>query len=150
MSESKASNKRELFLSRFQARFVHDPADGLDEKGRKSQEPDRVVGLLDTKAFNHPAIAQKGLRQSPFSDGRVLYPFLIVEAKSEKGSTGFQSIETQTAFPIRTLLKLQHDLSTATGSDLKPLVWFLANQGDQWRVYGSVLDDSQWVCFPKG
>jgi hypothetical protein len=88
---------------------------------------------------------REGLRRSPFGDGRVLYPFLIIEAKSEKGSTGFESIENQTAFPIRTLLKLQNDLSIASGTSIKPLVWFLANQGDEWRVYGSTLDDSKWV-----
>jgi hypothetical protein len=75
----------------------------------------------------------------------VLYPFLIIEAKSEKGGTGFESIETQTAFPIRTLLKLQKDLSIASGISLKPLVWFLANQGDKWVFYGGTSDDSKWV-----
>jgi hypothetical protein len=135
----------ELFLSRFQTRFVHDPADGLAERGLRPQEPDRVFGLRDTRAFKAYASARQGLRQSPFSDGKVLYPFLIIEAKSEKGSCGFESIEAQTAFPIRTLLKLQNDLGSASESGLKPLVWFLANQGEDWRVYGSILDGSKWV-----
>jgi hypothetical protein len=108
-----------------------------------------VFGLRETAAFNDHASTRECLRQSPFSDGRVLYPFLIVEAKSEKGSRGFESIENQTAFPIRTLLKLQHDLSAASETGIKPLVWFLANQGEEWRVYGSVVDDSKWVWYPK-
>jgi hypothetical protein len=75
----------------------------------------------------------------------VLYPFLLVEAKSEKGSPGFESIESQSAFPIRALLKLQHDLGAATESEINPLVWFLANQGEEWRVYGSIFHKSKWV-----
>ena len=139
----------QLFVSRFQTRFVHDPADRLREKGLGSQEPDRVFGLRETRAFTDNAFALAGLRRSPFGDGRVLYPFLIIEAKSEKGSRGFESIEMQTAFPIRTLLKLQNDLSTASGSGIKPLVWFLANQGDEWKVYGAILNDSRCVRTPE-
>ena len=94
--------------------------------------------------------SRQDLRQSPFIDGKVLFPFLIIEAKSEKGSPGFESIENQTAFPIRTLLKLQNDLSGTSETSIKPLVWFLANQGDEWRVYGSVVDDSNFVrCVNK-
>jgi hypothetical protein len=104
-----------------------------------------VFGLRHTKAFKENASVPEGLRRSPFLDGKVLYPFLIIEAKSEKRSPGFESIETQTAFPIRTLLKLQKDLSTASGISLKPLVWFLANQGDEWRVYGGTWDNWKWV-----
>jgi hypothetical protein len=104
-----------------------------------------VFGLRHTKTFKENASVPGGLRRSPFRDGRVLYPFLIIEAKSEKGSPGFESIETQTAFPIRTLLKLQKDLSIASGISFKPLVWFLANQGDEWGVYGGTWDDSKWV-----
>lgn len=115
-----------------------------------SKEPDRVFGLRDTNVFKQQAATLGGLRRSPFKDGKVLYPFLIVEAKSEKGSRGFDSIENQTAFPIRTLLKLQHDLGATSENEINPLVWFLANQGEEWRVYGSILDDSKWVWYPKG
>jgi hypothetical protein len=133
----------QLFSSRFQTKFLLDPADR--QKGLGSKEPDRVFGLRHTKAFNENASALERLRRSPFRDGKVLYPFLIIEAKSEKRSTGFEYIETQTAFPIRTLLKLQKDLSIASGVSLNPLVWFLANQGDKWVVYGAASDDSKWV-----
>lgn len=149
MDRSDASGGAQLFLSRFQTRFVYDPADGLKAKGLRSQEPDRVFGLRDTTAFNDHTNTRDGLRQSPFGDGRVLFPFLIVEAKSEKGSRGFESIENQTAFPIRSLLKLQQDLSAASETDMKPLVWFLTNQGEEWRVYGCIVDDSKWVGYPE-
>lgn len=132
-------------MSRFQTRFFHDPADRLTRKGLGSQDPDRVFGLRHTKAFEESVPALAGLRRSPFRDSEVLYPFLIIEAKSEKNGPGFESIETQTAFPIRTLLKLQKDLSIASGISLKPLVWFLANEGDKWGVYGGTSDGSKWV-----
>jgi hypothetical protein len=138
-----------LFLSRLQTRFVHDCVDDLAKEGLGAQEPDRVFGLRDTKAFKTAASAYEGLKQSPFKDGKVLYPFLIIEAKSEKASPGFESIENQTAFPIRTLLKLQNDLNGVSERSMKPLVWFLTNQGDEWRVYGGAVDDSKWVWYPK-
>lgn len=134
-----------LFSNRIQWPVLHDPVDKLAEKGLKSQQPDRVFGLGQTKVFKEHTSSRQGLRHSPFGDGKVLYPFLIIEAKSEKGSPGFESIESQTAFPIRTLVKLQHDLQSACGTSINPLVWFLANQGDEWRVYASILDDSKFV-----
>ena len=141
----------QLFVSRFQARFIPDPTDNLEIKTVGAKEPDRVIGLRDTEVFRELASAREGLRLSPFRDGNVLFPFLIIEAKSEKRGSGFASIESQVAFPIRALLKLQYDLSSASRSSVRPLVWFLANQGVEWLVYGSVFDDSKWVrCLNDG
>jgi hypothetical protein len=90
------------------------------------------------------------VRSSPFrEDGEpLLFPFLVHEAKSEKGQDGFQSIETQTGFPIRALLKLQEALKAATGERTTwedgPLIWFLAHKGDEFRVsacFVNVHDD---------
>jgi hypothetical protein len=112
----------------------------------KPRQPDRVFGLGKTGVFKE-YISSRHLRHSPFADGYGLYPFLVIEAKSEKGSPGFESIENQTAFPLRTLVKLQHDLRLESVCDINPLVWFLANQGDEWRVYASILDGSKFVCY---
>jgi hypothetical protein len=120
----------------------------LAERGVKTRQPDRVFGLSQTKVFKEHITSQRQLRHSPFADGNVLYPFLIIEAKSEKGSSGFDSIESQTAFPIRTLLKLQQDLSSVCETSVNPLVWFLANQGDEWRLYASITDGPKFVCYP--
>jgi hypothetical protein len=82
----------------------------------------------------------KGLKSSPFrGDGEpLLFPFLVLEAKSEKGEDGFGSIEMQTALSIRTLVKLQADLQLAAGEQSTslgvPLVWFFATKGEHWRV----------------
>lgn len=86
---------------------------------------------------------------SPFKEGTepLLFPFLILEAKAGKSSNGFVDIQTQTMFPILALLKLQEDLQNqmidTTESDLGPLVWFFANRGDSWRVYGCYLTDDE-------
>lgn len=77
----------------------------------------------------------------------------MLEAKSEKSADGFTNCETQTAFAIRTLLKLQNDLKEAAGNDSQwetgPLVWFLMNRGEEWRVaaayYEKVGDTQRYV-----
>jgi hypothetical protein len=134
-----------MFSNRTGHLLCHDPDDKLTEKGVMPRQPDRVFGLGMTKSFKQYTSVRSGLRHSPFADGKILYPFFIIEAKSEKGSPGFESIETQTAFPIRTCLKLQNDLKNVSGISLNPLVWFLANQGDEWRVYACIVEDSKFV-----
>ena len=105
------------------------------------------MGLARTKTLQDYTSSRKELRHSPFCDGNVLYPFLILEAKSEVRGPGFHSIETQIAVPIITLMKLQENLSKVSGNKLKPLVWFLAYMGDLWRVYASVSDGPTLVCY---
>ena len=100
------------------------------------------------------------IRTSPFKEGTepLLFPFLVLEAKAEKSSNGFVDIQTQTMFPVRALFKLQEDLQLemlksqqdlrdemvdTTENDLGPLVWFFANRGDSWRVYGCYITDDQ-------
>lgn len=147
----------ELFSDRAEEVFIHDPVVTLQLA--KRDRPDRVYGLRETKNFERAlsserkssgdreeAPVEKAIRCSPFETSLdpLLFPFLVLEAKSEKGD-GFASIEAQTAFSIRTLLKLQEDLQDQ--SDLQstwsgPLVWFLANRGDSWRVAASFVDRS--------
>jgi hypothetical protein len=53
-------------------------------------------------------------------------------------------IETQAAFTVHFLLTLQEDLRKASGEDSEwetgPLVWFLANKGEQWRVASAYIE----------
>jgi len=147
----------ELFSDRAEEVFIHDPMVTLQLA--KRDRPDRVYGLRETKNFERALSSErrcrgdpeevpveKTIRCSPFevSPDPLLFPFLVLEAKSERGD-GFASIEAQTAFSIRTLLRLQEDLQNQ--SDLQsiwsgPLVWFLANRGDSWRVAASFVDRS--------
>jgi hypothetical protein len=139
--------------------IIHDPLIGSH---LPRQEPDRVYGLQATKNFDQllsqtasgPLGASGGttvgerVRSSPFKEGTepLLFPFLILEAKSESSSNGFGDIQIQTAFPIFALLKLQENLQAeAKASELGaiPLVWFFANRGDAWRVYGCFVSDGE-------
>lgn len=146
--------------------ILHDPL--LRSQVRK-QEPDRVYGLQATKNFEEllsepmcnatskGSTIGENIKTSPFKESTepLLFPFLILEAKAERSLNGFMDIQTQTMFPILALLKLQQDLqSTVDGSDrsdLNPLVWFFANRGDSWRLYGCYITDDEeprYVSIP--
>jgi len=60
----------------------------------------------------------------------------------------FEPVERQTAFPIRTLLKIQHHIQGVCNVRISTLVWFIADQGDEWRIYAYILDDKRCVCSP--
>ena len=84
---------------------------------------------------------------SPFGDKcePLLFLFLILEAKTNESSS-FQLIETQTAFPIRALLQLQHELRSHAEILLPfPLVWFLASRGSEWRIYACFIETSDII-----
>ncbi|EXJ91008.1 hypothetical protein A1O1_04115 [Capronia coronata CBS 617.96] len=106
---------------------------------QKYKRPDLVVGLSLTTSFV-PHIGQLSPdRYSPFKDGYTCFPFLVVEAKSEKAGPGFEAIQRQSALAIRSCLKLQVDLETDSGNELlHPLVWFIGYQGDEWRLYCAI------------
>ncbi|KAF5004166.1 hypothetical protein FDECE_9304 [Fusarium decemcellulare] len=125
---------------------------------KREERPDRVYGLCRTRrldrilCMNDKQSGSEGksieetLPTTPFrvdGDG-IIFPFLILEAKSEKGSDSFTDIEVQTAFAIREVLSLQHGLYRAAidrkDNSSGPLVWFLSNKGEQWRVAIGYVD----------
>jgi hypothetical protein len=149
-----------LFDDRAEENVLHDQQ-VLDDLPKK-ELPDRIYGLRMTKRLERlllwsedkrPSSDGKtigeSIRTSPFrADGEpVIFPFLVVEAKSEKGRDSFSDIEVQTAFTIRTLLKIQQDLRDAAGeeseSEPSPLVWFFSYKGDQWRVSAAFVENER-------
>ena len=122
------------------------------------QKPDRVYGYRKTSRFiqlldreiSLPQFEGQELRDvlecSPFNELRdqVLFPFLVLEAKCENGDS-FDDVETQTAFAIKKLLDIQFKLKSATGERSQwlsgPLVWFLSNRGDDWRVAAAFVEE---------
>jgi len=135
-----------------------------EAKELKDRKPDRVYGL--SRVFGPHCSPRKHAKllhllkveHSPFgqngSRSRVLFPFLICEAKKQQGNT-FLACQHQTAFPIWKLLKLQEDLEKASHANLDelggPLVWFLANRGEVWKLYGCYITNDQigqiYVCL---
>jgi hypothetical protein len=80
----------------------------------------------------------------------ILFPFLILEAKSEFNSPGFSAIEKQSAFPIKRLVDIQKSLRQKKKKPTdRALVWFLAFSGDEWRVYACVPKGDETVRYPK-
>lgn len=147
-----------LFDDRAQEAIVHEAALQAGMQ-KKEEQPDRVYGLRRTKRLERllswtedkrveaaGKMIGESIQSTPFRpDGEpIVFPFLALEAKSEKGRDAFSDIETQTAFTIRSLLTLQEDLRRAAGEDSEwesgPLVWFLANKGEQWRVAAAYID----------
>ena len=104
-----------------------------EEVDQKYKRPDRVYGLGMTSSFTPHR--ERAIKASPFSGGHTLFPFLLVEAKSEKSASGFEQIQRQTALSIRTCLKLQVDLEIESNQVIEPLVWFFGFMGDEWRLY---------------
>lgn len=110
------------------------------------KRPDRIYGLRMTRTLKQYTSAwAPSTRHSPLKDHDgpypCLYPFLVEESKSEKGGPGFEAIEAQTAFSIKSCLTLQSQLENDSGVPLHPLVWFIACQGDDWRLYAAIPRD---------
>ncbi|KAF4498054.1 hypothetical protein FAGAP_5774 [Fusarium agapanthi] len=115
------------------------------ELPKREHRPDRVYGLQVTERLSRLLNYAEDIRSSPFRpDGDPLvFPFLVIEAKSEKGTDGFTNAQVQTAFAIRELLSIQHELSHVTDEgrewDGGPLVWFLSYVGEEWRVFAAYI-----------
>jgi hypothetical protein len=125
--------------------------------GRREHRPDRIFGLCQTRtiemllgklARGQPqplATVAQTVRVTPFRDAAepIIFPFLIMEAKSEKSSSSFTNIDMQTAFAIRELVLLQEGLERASSKlghpdwDAGPLVWYFSYRGEQWRLHGA-------------
>lgn len=145
-----------LFDNRAEEMVMYNPLVSLHDVPRK---PDRVIGLKKTRAFANLLEASNlsdDIKSTPFVESQdpLLFPFLVLEAKREKSSDGFEEIQTQTAFPIWELLQLQEGISANVPQETHsnaPLVWFIANRGDNWRVYCCYITDEDpksYVSFP--
>jgi hypothetical protein len=137
----------------------HVPDGGLSRLNGIPMRPDRLVGLKNTTRYRQSALARASDGEyMPTENRNLLLPFLILEAKREKGAPGFRAIEMQTAFPIRSLLNLQDKLKRDSRRVLHPLVWFFGFQGDIWRLYAGTVRQDEIVspetessrCFTDG
>lgn len=110
--------------------------------------PDRVVGFhINNRYREYIASYPTVLTHCPVETMELIYPFLVIEAKKESDAPGFRSVEAQTAFSIRRLLKIQDDLRTTGQNNHDPLVWFFGFQGEVWRLYAGTLDGEKVVSL---
>jgi hypothetical protein len=131
---------------------------------KNGKKPDRLLGLRVTgrldKILNRTEGPQgntigDSITTCPFRDGcePLLFPFLVVEAKSEKSADPFSKINLQTGFAIRALLELQRTLANATvdnrQSGMMPLVWFLSSKGEIWRLSGAYVEETKLASEPN-
>ncbi|KAI2740946.1 hypothetical protein DTO013E5_2066 [Penicillium roqueforti] len=160
-----------LFSDRAEAMIKHNPPIVISTHPRKlknSEFPDRIFGLrqtdnlrclLDSLDKRHMESSNITLRNSielsPFGaePEPLLFPFFMIEAKSSQGADRAKNL-MQSAFCLRRLLKIQHDLVIATDEETQwatgPLIWFLTTRGEQWDVYAGFVeeDDSEVVKYP--
>lgn len=116
----------------------------------KRQKPDRIYGLRQTRNFKEalnapcdgvePKLVRDVLGKYPCSEvgESLLFPFMVMEAKSGKSNDDWHSIRLQSCFSVFTFLEHQQKLKSANGRRSKwesgPLVWFFMNKGEDWRV----------------
>ncbi|KAL2811731.1 hypothetical protein BDW59DRAFT_155482 [Aspergillus cavernicola] len=125
--------------------------DGLRVELRE-RRPDRVYGLRVTRIFNHylsrimdtGQTVEESVRTTPFKPATdpLIFPFLLLEAKSDSAKDRFEDGMVQSAPPIQALLQLQEGLKSNAPGDSRfaPLVWYLASRGDEWRVDPAQLE----------
>ncbi|KAJ6035894.1 hypothetical protein N7540_000173 [Penicillium herquei] len=157
-----------LFSDRAEARIKHDPPIQISldpPKFKNSERVDRIYGLRHTENFRllldssdkrYIETTNISLRESitcsPLSSGGgepLLFPFIIIEAKSSKGRSRAET-HMQSAFCIQRLLKIQRDLFDATGDEgiqweAEQLIWYIATRGEQWDLYAGFVDIDQSI-----
>ena len=130
---------------------------------KKRQKPDRIYGLradnnrlgrlLSESRDRDDRLLGDRIASCPFSSKSedLHFPFLVLEAKSEKASDSSSSIEAQSAFAIRALLVLQHKLKQEAEKECQcgfaPLVWFLSNKGEDWRIAAAYAGQDRYGEF---
>lgn len=156
----------DIFASRIEnrnippaARVIASPPTRIPPSPGPIKKPDRIHGLRATRIFEHvlkqPYVHGDhnilsttlvkdvvGASVNPDNGSALLYPFLVHEAKKESADS-FAETEIQSCFPIKNALDAQYKLQKMEGNRLEvpggPLVWFLCNRGETWRVYGATM-----------
>jgi hypothetical protein len=136
-----------MFARELDIVFKHEDMSVDDEKQLKKR-PDRVIGLGVTDSMRY-YLQSLQTAYCPYKSKNVAYPFLVVEAKTaENSGASFGSIFRQTAFVIRTCLRLQQNLKEETEeTDISHqcIVWSFAIMGEEWRLHAAVLNDNKQV-----
>lgn len=116
-----------IFADICQAFVEPDPGDVYDHRYIPKLEPDRVFSINSIGPVEEYTDALPFVRHSPFrSAPHIIYPFLVIEAKSAVKAAECFDIDQQTGFPLRTCLMLQEKLRLEN-----PLVWYMQYKGNE-------------------
>ncbi|KAE8363421.1 hypothetical protein BDV27DRAFT_158820 [Aspergillus caelatus] len=129
------------FASQQNCRVVNEFSPDSDRRILSNQPTPLVLGLRKSSQFELLLSRFPDIQATAIEDNeRVIFPFLLLGSQAEKHSVGFESIERQSAFATISLLAIQRDLSLKRRFRTCPIVWLLANQGDECKVYAAVPD----------
>lgn len=158
-----------IFSDRAETSVKHSsPVPSISGRGQNKEFPDRVIGLTETENFrsllnsyDNRTVAgtewkrlRDTIKYTPFASETkpLLFPFLIVEAKSSKSGFNFHAIGSQTMFCIKNFLELQMSLRLAAGKEnFEPLIWFIGYAGQFWNisacyVHNNASNELEFVC----
>jgi hypothetical protein len=136
-----------MFTSQLDKHVDHEDLSEDVKSQLGGKRPDRIIGLGVTSTLRHhlPSLRR---RYSPFRKRNVVYPFIVIEAKAaESSGASFGSIFRQTAFVIRTCLRLQQNLERDTLISHECIVWSFAIMGEEWRLHAAVPNGSNVVSL---
>lgn len=137
-----------MFTRELDKHVEHDDMPEHLKKLLKRKRPDGVIGLGVTRTLRHYLLSVSRTKYCPFRRSNLVYPFIVIEAKSAENSNAtFGSILRQTAFVIRTCLRLQQNLQKDTGIPHQCIVWSFAIIGEEWRLHAAVPDGSKMVSL---
>ena len=154
----------QLFSRRSEEFVLHAPE--IQKQLPKREKPDAIYGLRQTRNIKilldspakprlpgavegNPAQVRDLLLPSPVEPKGVplLFPFFVLEAKSAISGDDWHSIRMQRAFSIRTFLEAQRQLQERAGDSSRwqpgPLVWFVMNRGEDWRISVAYTQDDR-------
>jgi hypothetical protein len=143
-----------IFGHREEEKIIYSPE--IAQRLPGGVKPDRIYGLRQTRNLEnclydtiknrshhsgHMQQVYEILGPQPINqDGdALLFPFLVLEAKSGDAIDNWHSIDMQSAFSIRAFLEIQNRLKTLAPSqrpeqESRPLVWYFRNKGEDWRL----------------
>ena len=144
-----------MFTRELDTPFNHEDVLDQDKKQVKSPRPDRVIGLGVTESLRYH-LQSLQTTYCPYTLENMVYPFIVIEAKTaESSGASFGSILRQTAFVVRTCLRLQQNLQEETGITHQCIVWSFAIMGEEWRLHAAVPSGSKvakfmkrWIIYP--
>jgi hypothetical protein len=148
----------QIFTHREDEPVQHDQ-DIAQSLPKNADKPDAIYGLRQTRHFENllygrariradngeEALVRDLLGEQPIAGegDPMLFPFLVVEAKSGKSADDWHSVKLQSAFAVKTFLETQYNLQKSTGSLSKwvegPFAWLFMSKGEDWRVCGAFM-----------